>query len=191
MKQYLSSILVLSTIKTDLFAAEAGMPQLDPTYWASQAFWLILVFSLLYISISKFFLPKIKSGLEDREKKINDDLNEAKNLKDLAELKQNEYTNIIENAKKDSLKIITDSKNELNSNIAEKKIAIEKEIEKEIQKAHSEILQLKASSINDINFISEELSSKIIEDISGDKLNNSSIEAAVSEVSKNNIEKYL
>ena len=60
MKRYLALILVLSTICTNLFAAEAGMPQLDPKYWASQAFWLILVFSVLYISIAKFYLPKIK-----------------------------------------------------------------------------------------------------------------------------------
>ena len=46
-----------------MLAAEAGMPQLDPTYWASQAFWLILVFSILYISIAKFYLPKIKDNL--------------------------------------------------------------------------------------------------------------------------------
>ena len=59
MKRYLALILVLSTICTNLFTAEAGMPQLDPKYWASQAFWLILVFSILYISIAKFYLPKI------------------------------------------------------------------------------------------------------------------------------------
>ena len=70
MKCYLSLILVILTINTDLFAAEAGMPQLDPTYWASQAFWLILVFSILYISIAKFYLPKIKKNLDDRENKI-------------------------------------------------------------------------------------------------------------------------
>jgi F-type H+-transporting ATPase subunit b len=50
-----------------LFAAEAGMPQLDPTYWASQAFWLILVFTILYISIAKFYLPKIKNNLDDEK----------------------------------------------------------------------------------------------------------------------------
>ena len=44
MKRYLALILVLLTICTNLFAAEAGMPQLDPKYWASQAFWLILIF---------------------------------------------------------------------------------------------------------------------------------------------------
>ena len=59
MQRYLSLIIAISAIQTNLFAAEAGMPQLDPTYWASQAFWLILIFTILYISIAKFYLPKI------------------------------------------------------------------------------------------------------------------------------------
>ena len=38
-------ILIGTTIfSKNLFAAEAGMPQLDPKYWASQAFWLIIIF---------------------------------------------------------------------------------------------------------------------------------------------------
>ena len=60
MKSSLSLLIALVAINTELFAAEAGMPQLDPTYWASQAFWLILVFTILYIAVSKFYLPKIK-----------------------------------------------------------------------------------------------------------------------------------
>ena len=60
MKQNLSIILAILAIQNDLFAAEAGMPQLDPKYWASQAFWLILVFTILYLSIAKFYLPKLK-----------------------------------------------------------------------------------------------------------------------------------
>ena len=54
MKSFLILLLAVVTINTDLYAAEAGMPQLDPTYWASQAFWLVLIFAILYISISKF-----------------------------------------------------------------------------------------------------------------------------------------
>ena len=65
MKSFLTMFIALSAINTDLYAAEAGMPQLDPKYWASQAFWLILVFAILYISIAKFYLPKIKNNLED------------------------------------------------------------------------------------------------------------------------------
>ena len=64
MKSYFSLVIAIVAINTDLFAAEAGMPQLDPTYWASQVFWLILVFTILYVSISKFYLPKIKDNFD-------------------------------------------------------------------------------------------------------------------------------
>ena len=67
------------------------MPQLDPKYWASQAFWLILFFTILYISIAKFYLPKIKKNLDDRENKIKEDLDEANNMKSLSEKKLEEY----------------------------------------------------------------------------------------------------
>ena len=87
MKRSLVLIIVFFTINTNLFAAEAGMPQLDPKYWASQAFWLVLVFSILYISIAKFYLPKIKKNIDDRESKIKEDLDEANKLKNLSEKK--------------------------------------------------------------------------------------------------------
>ena len=45
--------------------------------------------------------------------------------------------------------------------------------------------------MNDIRKISENIASDLIEDITGDKLNESSIKAAVEEISKKNIGKYL
>ena len=191
MKRYLVLVIVLSTICTDLFAAEAGMPQLDPKYWASQAFWLILLFAILYISIAKFYLPKIKKNLDDRENKIKEDLDEANNMKSLSEKKLEEYNIILENSKKEVTKILLESKNTLNKDIQNNKDSMEKEIEKEILNAQKEILQLKKSSIESINNISQDIASNIIEKMSGDKLNESSIKAVVEDISKKNIGKYL
>ena len=191
MKRYLALILVLSTICTNLFAAEAGMPQLDPKYWASQAFWLILVFSILYISIAKFYLPKIKKNLDNRESKIKEDLDEANKLKNLSEKKIKEYEIILENSKKEVTKILLESKNTLNKDIKNKKDSMEKEIENEISKAQKEILEMKKNSISSINNISQEIASNIIEKISGDKLNESSTRAVIEDISKKNIGKYL
>ena len=87
--------------------------------------------------------------------------------------------------------ILLESKNTLNKNIQSKKEIIEKEIEDQIANAQKEILELKKSSLNSINNISQEISSNIIEKMSGDKLNESSIKAVVEEVSKRNIGKYL
>ena len=191
MDRYLSLIIALLAIQNYSFAAEVGMPQLDPKYWASQAFWLILVFTILYISIAKFYLPKIKNNLDNRENKIKDDLEDANKFKDLSESRLKEYEKILEDAKKEVIKIHIDSKNKLDRDIQIKKLAIEKEIEKEITKAQKDISELKKNSISDIQKISENITSSIIETISGDKLNESSVKAAVEEITKKNLSKYL
>ena len=191
MKSFIIYVIAVAAINGDSRAAEAGMPQLDPTYWASQAFWLILIFAILYISISKFYLPKIKENLDNRENKIKEDLENASIFKEQSEAKVKEYEEILENAKKEVSKIYFESKNTLNKNIQAKKVVLEKEIEKEISKAQKEILELKKKSISSIQNISEKIASNIIENITGEKLNESSIRATIEDISKKNINKLL
>ena len=191
MKSFLSLLIALTALNTNSYSAEAGMPQLDPKYWASQAFWLILVFVILYISLSKFYLPKIKSNLDNRENKIKEDLENANKFKEQSEAKLKEYGLILDKAKKEVNKIHFDSKTALDKDIQSKKEVIEKEIEKEILKAQKEISELKKNSISSIQNISENITANIIENISGDKLNESSVKSAVEEISKKNLSKYL
>ena len=63
MRLFLILIGTFITSTVCLFAAEAGMPQLDPTYWASQAFWLILIFTLL-VPQAEIERSKIKDGID-------------------------------------------------------------------------------------------------------------------------------
>tara|TARA_B100001121_G_scaffold156784_1_gene137076 strand:- start:199 stop:774 length:576 start_codon:yes stop_codon:yes gene_type:complete len=191
MKSFLSLSIALTALNTNLYSAEAGMPQLDPKYWASQAFWLILVFIILYVSLSKFYLPKIKSNLDNRENKIKEDLENANKFKEQSEAKLKEYGLILDKAKKEVNKIHFDSKTALDKDIQSKKEVIEKEIEKELLKAQKEISELKKNSISSIQNISENITANIIENISGDKLNESSVKSAVEEISKKNLGKYL
>ena len=191
MRLFLSGIGIFITSMSYLLAAEAGMPQLDPTYWASQIFWLILIFTALYLALSNFFIPKIKDNIDSRENKVKDDLDEAQKLKNLAEQKLLEYERSIEDAKKEVQKIIFESKNELNSQIQSKKKQFDKEIEKEIKAVEKEIEDLKKESLKSISTISEEMASQVIEKISGEPMNRSSVKAAVLEATKKNLGKYL
>jgi F-type H+-transporting ATPase subunit b len=191
MRLFLLIIGIFTTSKINLLAAEAGMPQLDPTYWASQAFWLILIFTALYLTLANLFIPKIKSSIDNRENKIKDDLDEAQKLKNLAEQKLKEYELSIENAKKEVQKIIFESKNRLNLEMQNKKKEFEKEIEIEIESAEKEIENFKKESLKSISTISEEMASRVIEQISGEPMNQSSIKAAILETNKNNLGKYL
>ena len=191
MKLKIHLIIFIFGFETYLFAAEAGMPQLDSKYWFSQSFWLILIFLVLYLALAKFFIPKIKDNLDNRENKIKENLDEAKEFSELAERKNLNYENELSQAKKEVIKILTDSKKQLDKNISQKRNQFEKELDKEINKTEKEIFDLKKSSSESINIIAEEISAKIIENITGEKLNNSSIKASVSEISKNKIGRYL
>ena len=66
MRLFLLIIGIFTISEINLLSAEAGMPQLDPTYWASQAFWLILIFTTLYLALSNLFIPKIKDSIDNR-----------------------------------------------------------------------------------------------------------------------------
>jgi F-type H+-transporting ATPase subunit b len=191
MKLFLLSIGIFTTSKVNLLAAEAGMPQLDPTFWASQAFWLILIFTALYLALSNLFIPKIKDSIDSRENKIKDDLDEAQKLKHLSEQKLGEYELSIENSKKEVQKIVFESKKKLNLEIQNKKKEFEKERGIEIENAEKEIEDLKKESVKSISTISEEMASKVIEQISGEPMNQSSVKAAILEAAKNSLGKYL
>ena len=191
MRLFLLIIGFFTINQINLLAAGAGMPQLDPTYWASQAFWLILIFTLLYLTLSKMFIPKIKESIDNRDNKIKDDLDEAQKLKTMAEQKLKEYETTIEEAKKEVQKITFESKNKLNSEIQNKKKEIEEEINLELKNLEREIVNLQKNSVSSISAIAEEMTSKVIEMVSGEPLNQSSIKAAVLESTKKNLGKYL
>ena len=190
MKKFCFGLLLILSSNI-AYGAEEGMPQLNPEFWTAQIFWLILIFSSLYLIIWKIFLPRITDSIENRKSKVVNDLNETQKFKDDAEKKLNEYKNIIENAKKQARKIIEESRKKLNEDIEDKKQKFSKEIESELEAVEKEIKNLKKSSIANINKISIETSSEIIRQLVGTELNKSNVSAIVEDISKKRMEEYL
>ena len=171
--------------------SETGMPQLNPEFWIAQIFWLILIFSSLYLIIWKIFLPRITYSIENRKSRIVNDLGEAQKLKDNAEKKLKEYNEIIEKSKKEAKKIIDDSKKKLDRDIENKKQKFNDEIEKELAATEKEIKNLKTTSTSNITDIAAETSAEIIRQIINTEVNKSNVSAIVNEITKKEIEKHI
>ena len=191
MKLSIFILIALQLGQSRITAAEAGMPQLDPEYWLSQSFWLVVIFVTLYVLIAKFFIPKIKLSIGDRERKIKDDLDEANKLKKISEDKIEEYERLILENKKKLIKISNDAKKKLDLDIQKKRVAIESQIQNELNKAQIEIDNLKKGSLTSIEHVAEEIASKVVEDLTNEKLNQSSVKAIVSSTSKKRIGSLL
>ena len=176
---------------TESFAAEKGMPQLNPEYWVSQIFWLIIIFVSLYVALSKLILPKISENLETRKSQILDNLDQAEKFKEKTEKKIKEYEKILNETKNEAKVIMTESKKLVNQSIRKKRDHLKKEIEKEVQKVEEEIKLFKKNSINNINKIAIETSSNIVKSIINLDLNKSNVSAIVEDISKKNIKEHL
>ena len=97
----ISCLVIFIGITTNSFGAEeGGMPQLNPEYWISQIFWLIIIFASLYIVLSQIILPKISESLETRKSQVLQHLEQAEKFKEESEKKIQEYDNILNEAKK-------------------------------------------------------------------------------------------
>ena len=173
------------------FGSEAGMPQLNPEFWSAQIFWLILIFSTLYLIIWKIFLPKITYSIESRKSKIVNNLDEAQKLKESAETKLKEYNKIIENSKNEAKKIIDEERKKLDKDIEIKKKNFNSEIEKELAAVEKEIKDLKKTSLVSISKIASETSAELIKNIINTEVNKSNVAAVVEDIVKKNKEKYI
>ena len=79
------------------------MPQFEQIdTFASQIFWLLITFSVLYIILSRMVLPRIASVVDTREKKIDDDLSRAEELRGKAEAVQESYETVLAKAADDA-----------------------------------------------------------------------------------------
>ena len=175
----------------DAFSTESGgMPQLNPEFWISQIFWLILTFGILYIVLSKLILPKISTNLESRKSKILENIEAAEKQREDSEVKLKEYDEIIYKSKLESRNIFNEARKKVLKDINSKKELLDKQIDKEIAKAEQEIKSFKDSAPNKINKIAIEISSKLIQKLIGTEVNNSSISAIVDDLSKKNGNKY-
>ena len=191
MKKLCISLCITSFLYiNEAYGADAGMPQLNPEFWAAQIFWLVLIFSILYLIIWKIFLPKISYSIENRRSKIVNDLDQAQKLKENAEKKLNMYNKIIEDSKYEAKKIIEDAKKKIGQDFENKKKDFNNQVEKELATVEKEIKELKKNSITSIKKIASETSAELIKKIINTEVNKSNVSAVVDDIIKKNIEKY-
>ncbi len=176
---------------TNVKGAESGcMPQLNPEFWISQIFWLIITFSSLFLILSKFILPKISKNIEFRKSQILENIEAAEKQKQESENKIKEYENYILKSKNEARNYFSEARKKILQDIDKKKEYLEKEIDEEINIAEKEIIELKKNAPEKINKIAIETSSNLIKQLIGEEVNNSSISAIVDDLSKKNKGKY-
>ena len=173
-----------------VFAAESGgMPQLNPEFWISQIFWLIITFGILFIVLTKVILPKISDNLETRKSQILENIETADKQKEESQKKIDEYEKIILDSKLKAKSYFSEAREKILDDINKKRAALEKDLDEEIDEVEKELSDLKNKSGEKINKIAAETSAELIKELIGEEVNSSSIAAIVEDQSKINRER--
>ena len=168
-----------------VFAAESGgMPQLNPEFWISQIFWLIITFGILFIVLTKVILPKISDNLETRKSQILENIETADKQKEESQKKIDEYEKIILDSKLKAKSYFNEAREKILDDINKKRAALEKDLDEEISEVEKELSDLKQKSGEKINKIAAETSAELIKELIGEEVNSSSIAAIVEDQSK-------
>lgn len=115
------------------------MPQLDPSLFPTQIFWLIVTFLALFLIAWKVALPRITEVLEARQTRIDGDLEKAQTLKSEAEEVLSAYEKTLANATAEAqgihrqmLQSLTDERTRRQDELSQKLSAQTREAESRI-----------------------------------------------------------
>ena len=137
------------------------MPQLNPEFFISQLFWLIIVFSLIYLFISKYFIPKIGQIVDLRERTVNENIQISEQMIKNSDIVKIEIAHIIQKAKIDGSKLIENATKSAESILAEGVKNAANAVKAQTLNDQEELMEFKLQLDKDIKNISASFKSEI------------------------------
>lgn len=117
------------------------MPQLDPSSYASQLFWLTVCFLVLYVSLARMLLPRVQSVLAKRADTIGGNLEQAKQMKADAELAREHYEKALSHARSRSHALLVEAEADIAERARKRHADLDSEIEKKLSASQASISQ--------------------------------------------------
>jgi len=155
------------------------MPQLNPEFFVSQLFWLVVTFSFLLVFLWRISLPRIGNILEKRERKINEDLTAAKELQSEAEKIQSTIEQQLKQARSDVSELIKTSSSSLQDKAQIEINKIDKDLDKKINDSSKAIEKSKNESVDQIQVQINEITKLILSKVASFEVSNDEIKNAL------------
>ena len=190
MPYYNKFILVLLLYISSYNAAKAnedktGLPQLDFNTYPSLVFWSFVSLVIGYILMKYLVTPNIKSILNNRETNIQNDLVKAKtSSQETEKIKQNIINSQAELKSRSQL-IVNQALSESKQNIEKKDKDINQKLNEKVIKAEKQIMETQKLVIKEIIINAEELTEKVIQNITDLKYDKVEGKKIINTASKN------
>ncbi|HEY0445697.1 MAG TPA: ATPase [Allosphingosinicella sp.] len=163
------------------------MPQIDQIseIFASQLFWLIISFGLIYVVIGRGMLPKIEATVEARDQRIAEDLAAAERARAQADEAGEANRLRTEQNRAEALKV-TQAAKEASARETERKVkAADAEIGERVALAEARIRSAADAALTDIETVAADITREMVAKLSGAAVTREQAAQAVKQVTAN------
>jgi F-type H+-transporting ATPase subunit b len=126
------------------------MPQLDPSLFPTQLFWLFVTFLALFLIAWKVALPRITEVLDARQTRIDGDLDKARSLKEEAETVMASYEKTLADASTQAQDIHRQIVQELTDERTKRQEELSRKLSEQSREAESRIAGEKRRAVENI-----------------------------------------
>jgi F-type H+-transporting ATPase subunit b len=157
------------------------MPQITqlPYIFASQLFWLAIVFGTIFFVIGRGMLPKIQSAVDAREKKIAEDLERAQAARAGADETEAAWRARMDAARAEAARLAQEAKQESARQTEAKVKAAADKINLKVEKAEAKIRAAAVAARAEIEAVAAEATREMVARLTGIKVDGKEAAAAV------------
>lgn len=117
------------------------MPQLDPSTFGTQLFWLAVTFVTLYLVLSVLVLPRIGSTIARRGAQLDDDLAAAESLREQAQAALEAYEESLAAARTKALSLAQEMRAEVQAETDRQKAELDAKLAEKSAKADARLAE--------------------------------------------------
>jgi F-type H+-transporting ATPase subunit b len=148
------------------------MPQISQLaeVFASQFFWLALVFGVIFFGIGRGMLPKVRSTIGARERKIADDLEKARAARAKADETEAAWRARMDQARAEAARIAQEAKQESARNTEQRVQKALVEIDAKVEAARLRIWTSVQAARAEMEIVAAEAAQQMVEQLTGAKV---------------------
>ncbi len=135
----------------------AGLPQFNAAWFPSQIFWLAVTFAVLYVFFSRRALPRLTQTLADRQRKIQADLDSARDLSDKAAQIRAAYERNMNRAKERATDTLRQVDAQLKEKTADLLYSYRTKFTQEVARTETELAALRPRLLSDMRAVAADV----------------------------------
>jgi F-type H+-transporting ATPase subunit b len=158
------------------------MPQLDTSTFAPQLVWLAISFIALYALMAKWALPRIRTILDERRRRIDGDLAKAAQMKEEAEAVIKMYERALAEARADAQATLRETIETLNAEAAQRQRKLAVSLAAETAAAEARIAEARNRAMADLREVAVDVMRAAAQKLTGVAVEPAAARAAVDAV---------